>query len=361
VAWSLAPFLESDAVDLVIPVIHADDRDAFEAAAGKHPKLRTPVAGGETRQDSVRLGLEAVAESGASHVLIHDAARPFVTGELIGRVAGGLETSDAVLPASPIVETVVRAGDGTADRWIDRTGLYTAETPQGFALPVILDAHRRAAGSGATFTDDAGVARWAGVTVTLIAGDRGNVKLTTPEDIAAAEERLRAAEALRLGEVRVGTGYDVHRLAPGNAVMLGGISIPHTSALIGHSDADVGLHALTDAILGALGDGDIGSHFPPSDASLRGASSDRFLAAAAAKVRERGGRISHLDLTLIAEAPRIGPHREAMRARIAAIAGLEVGRVSVKATTNEGLGTIGRGEGIAAIGTATLRLPLSGA
>ena len=359
VARSLEPFVASAAVRMIQPVIHADDHEAFALTAGKAGKLRAPVVGGETRQESVRLGLEALAAEGATHVLIHDAARPFVSAALIERVSEALASHDAVLPASPIADTVVRVGaDGTADSWLDRSQLYTAETPQGFALPLILDAHRRAAHEGMSFTDDAGVARWAGATVKLVSGERTNVKLTTAEDIAASDFRLRAEELMRLGEVRVGTGYDVHRFGPGTSLMLGGVSIPHGKALVGHSDADVGLHALTDALLGAIGEGDIGSHFPPSDPALRGASSDRFLMAAAARVRARGGRINHLDLTLIAEAPKIGPHREAMRARIAAIAGIDVGRVAVKATTNEGLGSIGRGEGIAAIGTATIRLPL---
>ncbi len=358
-ARSLEPFLASKAVSLVLPVIHADDRAAFAAAVEPSPKLRDPVVGGSTRQESVRLGLEALAVAGATHVLIHDAARPFASRALIERVGEALASSDAVLPASPVTDTVVRGGpDGTAESWVDRTDLYAAETPQGFALPLILEAHRRAATAGLSFTDDAGVARWAGASVKLVSGERSNVKLTTPDDFSAADARLRAEELMRLGEVRVGTGYDIHRFGPGSSVMLGGVSIPHSHGLIGHSDADVGLHALTDALLGTIGEGDIGAHFPPSDPSLRGVSSDRFLLAAVARVRARGGRISHLDLTFIAEAPKIGPHREAMRARIASIAGIDVGRVAVKATTNEGLGTIGRGEGIAAIGTATIRLPL---
>lgn len=358
-ARSIEPFLASGAVSLVLPVIHADDRAAFAAAVAPSPKLREPVVGGGTRQESVRLGLEALVVAGATHVLIHDAARPFVSGALVERVGAALASSDAVLPASPVTDTVVRAGpDGTAESWVDRANLYAAETPQGFLLPLILDAHRRAAVAGLSFTDDAGVARWAGARVKLVSGERPNVKLTTPDDLTAADTRLRAEELMRLGEVRVGTGYDIHRFGPGSSVMLAGVSIPHGHGLVGHSDADVGLHALTDALLGAIGEGDIGSHFPPSDPSLRGASSDRFLLAAVARVRARGGRISHLDLTFIAEAPKIGPHREAMRARIASIAGIDVGRVAVKATTNEGLGTIGRGEGIAAIGTATIRLPV---
>jgi 2-C-methyl-D-erythritol 4-phosphate cytidylyltransferase/2-C-methyl-D-erythritol 2,4-cyclodiphosphate synthase len=359
VALSIDPFAASPAVRMIQPVIHADDREVFTAAIGNAPKVRDPVAGGATRQESVRLGLEALAMAGATHVLIHDAARPFVSGALVRRVTDALADHDAVLPASPVADTVVRAGpNGTAEAWVDRSGLYAAETPQGFALPLILEAHRRAAAAAMSFTDDAGVARWAGATVKIVAGERSNMKLTTAEDIAAGEARLRAEELLRLGEVRVGTGYDVHRFGPGSAVTLGGVPIPHSQGLVGHSDADVGLHALTDALLGTIGEGDIGSHFPPSDPAFRGASSDRFLSAAVARVRARGGHISHLDLTIIAEAPKIGPHREAMRARIASIAGIDVTRVAVKATTNEGLGSIGRGEGIAAIGTATVRLPL---
>jgi 2-C-methyl-D-erythritol 4-phosphate cytidylyltransferase/2-C-methyl-D-erythritol 2,4-cyclodiphosphate synthase len=289
--------------------------------------------------------------------LIHDAARPFASADLIGRVIGGFVSSDAVLPALPVTATLKSVAGGKVAGTIAREGLQAAETPQGFRFAPVLDAHERAVAAGLTFTDDAAIAEWAGMTVTVVAGEPGNIKLTTAGDIAEADRRLNAEAALARGDVRVGTGYDIHVFGPGNHVMLGGVAIPHDRGLVGHSDADVALHALTDAILGALADGDIGVHFPPSDMHWRGVSSDRFLAEAVARVKARGGAIAHLDLAIIAEAPKIGPHRDKMRAAIAAIAGVGIDRVAVKATTNEGIGSIGRGEGIAAIATATLRLP----
>ena len=237
---------------------------------------------------------------------------------------------------------------------LDRGALRTIQTPQGFAYAQLLDAHRRAAAAGREdFTDDAALAEWAGMKVAVFEGEPGNIKITNAEDFARAE----AAQFASLGDVRTGTGIDVHAFAPGDHVMLGGVSVPHTHKLSGHSDADVGLHALTDAILGALADGDIGSHFPPSDPQWKGAASDLFFKFAVERVQARGGRIAHLDLTLVCETPKIGPHRDAMRAKIAALAGLALERVAVKATTSERLGFTGRGEGIAAYATATVRLP----
>jgi 2-C-methyl-D-erythritol 4-phosphate cytidylyltransferase/2-C-methyl-D-erythritol 2,4-cyclodiphosphate synthase len=230
------------------------------------------------------------------------------------------------------------------------------QTPQAFAFPVLLDAHRRAAKDGRDdFTDDAALAEWAGQKVAVFAGDAGNMKLTTDEDFARVEARRVAS----LPDLRIGTGYDVHAFADGDHVWLGGLKIAHDRGLTGHSDADVALHALVDAILGALADGDIGQHFPPTDVRWRGASSDQFLKFAAERVNERGGRIAHLDITIVCEAPKIGPHRDAMRARIAEIAGVAVERVAVKATTSERLGFTGRREGIAAMATATVRMPWS--
>jgi 2-C-methyl-D-erythritol 4-phosphate cytidylyltransferase/2-C-methyl-D-erythritol 2,4-cyclodiphosphate synthase len=239
--------------------------------------------------------------------------------------------------------------------------LFAAETPQGFRFAAIFEAHERAAAAGLAFTDDAGVAEWAGIDVAVVDGEPGNVKLTTAADIAAADRRLTMGAAMAPGDTRVGSGYDVHALGPGDRVTLGGVAIPHGKGLVGHSDADVALHALTDAILGALAEGDIGVHFPPSDMRWRNASSDIFLADAVARVKARGGTIAHLDLVIIAEAPKIGPYRDLMRARIAGICGVGVDRVAIKATTNEGIGFIGRGEGIAAIATATIRLPWAAA
>ncbi|WP_026304057.1 bifunctional 2-C-methyl-D-erythritol 4-phosphate cytidylyltransferase/2-C-methyl-D-erythritol 2,4-cyclodiphosphate synthase [Kaistia granuli] len=353
-------FLTHPRIDDVLVVIHGDDADLYGEAVAGQAGLLPFVTGGATRQDSVRRGLEALAERGVTHVLIHDAVRPFASPALIDRVIDGLQGSDAVLAASPVTDTLKR-GDAAriVTDTVSRDDLYAAETPQAFRLAAILDAHRLAAESAEGFTDDAGIAEWAQIPVQIVLGERSNIKLTMPEDIEMADQRLRMEALLQAGETRVGTGYDVHSFTEGSGVWLGGIEIPHDRKLSGHSDADVALHALTDAVLGAIADGDIGDHFPPSDPQWRGASSDRFLAFAAKRVAERGGAIVNLDLAIIAEEPKIGPHRDAMRARIAAIAGISAGRVGVKATTNEKMGFVGRGEGIAAIATATVRLPFT--
>jgi 2-C-methyl-D-erythritol 4-phosphate cytidylyltransferase/2-C-methyl-D-erythritol 2,4-cyclodiphosphate synthase len=270
-----------------------------------------------------------------------------------------LGAAEAVVPSLPLSSTIKHVEAGRVVATVSREHLEATETPQGFSYAAIRAAHEKAAEARLDFTDDAAVAEWAGITVRTVFGEATNIKLTTAEDISAADRRLVAEDAVRLGEVRVGVGYDVHALGVGTEVMLGGVVIPHTRGLVGHSDADVVLHALTDAVLGALGDGDIGEHFPPSDERWRGASSDRFLADAAARVRARGGIVAHLDVSYIGEGPKIAPHRDAMRKRIAAICGIGVDCVGVKATTNEGLGFIGRGEGVAAHAVATLRLPFS--
>jgi 2-C-methyl-D-erythritol 4-phosphate cytidylyltransferase/2-C-methyl-D-erythritol 2,4-cyclodiphosphate synthase len=356
-ARSLRLFLDHPSVDALQVVIAPGQESAFGDVAPSHPKLRQPVAGGATRQESVRLGLASLAATSPARVLIHDAARPFATPALIDRVLGALGRSDAVVPTTPVASTLKRVEDGRVVATVPRDGLEAAETPQGFAFDAIRAAHEKAAAAGVAFTDDAAVAEWAGVPVIAVAGETGNVKLTTAADIAAADRRLTAEEALRLGDVRVGVGFDVHALGAGQSVILGGVIIPHNRGLVGHSDADVVLHALTDAVLGAIGDGDIGVHFPPSDPQWKGVSSDRFLADAVARVRARGGVVAHLDVALVAEGPRIAPHREAMRASIARIAGIAIDRVGLKATTNEGLGFIGRGEGVSAQAVATIRLP----
>ncbi len=352
-ARSLRPFLDHPAINKVAVVINPDDRPIYDATIGAEAKLAPPIDGGPERQQSVRLGLEALAADTPDFVLIHDAARPFVTAALIDRVIAGLAGDPAILPAMPVSDTLKRANaDHIVQATVTRDGLYAAQTPQGFRFPAILEAHRSAA-NDAAFTDDAAIAEQAGILVRLVAGEAANRKITSLEDILIAD-RLFASAA----ETRVGSGYDIHITGPGDHVMLGGVRIPHDRALVGHSDADVVLHALTDALLGTLADGDIGSHFPPSDAELKGASSDRFLAAAVKALEEQGGTITHLDATIIAEAPKIGPHRDAMRARIAEICRIPVGAVSIKATTNEGIGSIGRGEGIATLATATVRLPV---
>jgi 2-C-methyl-D-erythritol 4-phosphate cytidylyltransferase/2-C-methyl-D-erythritol 2,4-cyclodiphosphate synthase len=247
--------------------------------------------------------------------------------------------------------------EGSVTMTVSRDGLFAAETPQGFRFAAIRAAHEQAASAGLSFTDDAAIAEWAGIAVKVVPGEPANIKLTTAADIVDADRRIAGETALARGDIRVGTGFDVHAFGPGTHVTLGGVAVSHTHGLVGHSDADVALHALTDAILGALAEDDIGVHFPPSDPQWRGTSSDRFLAFAVERVAARGGTIAHLDLVIAAEAPKIAPHRQAMRERIAGICGIRVDRVAVKATTTEGLGFVGRGEGIAATATATIRLP----
>ena len=351
---SLALLVEHPKVALVQPVIGTDDGDLYKSAVGEMRTL-VPVPGGATRQASVRAGLEALAQHRPRLVVVHDAARPFATAALVSRAIEAVEESGAAVPGLAVTDTVKALGaDGFVGETLDRNRLRLIQTPQAFAFEPLLDAHRRAAAAGHhDFTDDAALAEWAGIKVKVFVGDPGNVKITDAQDFS----RIEAMEFAKLGDVRTGGGFDVHAFGPGEYVTLGGICIPHSHALIGHSDADVVLHALTDAILGALADGDIGSHFPPSDPQWRSASSDRFLAFAVERVRARGGQIAHLDATVICEAPRLGPHRDSMRASIAAITGLPVERVAVKATTSERLGFTGRGEGIAASATATIRLP----
>ena len=351
---ALVSFLEAPNVSLVQPVIRAEDAERVRALTGALDIL-APVFGGSTRQASVRAGLEALLPRSPDIVLVHDAARPFASAGLIGRAIAAAQKTGAAIPVLPVTDTVKRVDDaGTVEATLDRSALRLVQTPQAFTFPALLEAHRRAAAEGRDdFTDDAALAEWAGMKVTVFAGEPGNIKLTTPDDFTRAE----AAQSAALGDVRTGSGLDVHAFAPGDHVTLGGIRIPHSHTLTGHSDADVALHALTDAILGALADGDIGVHFPPSDPQWRGASSDRFLTFAVDRVRARRGRIAHLDLTIVCEAPRIGEHRDRMRATIANLAGISIDRVGVKATTSEKLGFTGRGEGIVAYATATIRLP----
>ena len=356
---AIAAFAGHPSVDDVIVVIQPEDSGLYEAASQSFSsRLRPPVAGGAERQDSVRSGLEALAANPPDRVLIHDAARPFVDPSLIARVISSLDNHEAALPCVPVTDTLTMAKDGRVTGTLPRDELWRAQTPQGFRFDAILAAHRAAAKEEcATFTDDAGIAQWFGLDVALVEGSETNRKLTSAEDIASADELLRLRAERTLGTQRVATGYDVHAFGPGDAVILCGVRIPHDKKLIGHSDADVGMHALTDALLGTIADGDIGVHFPPSDARWRGAASELFLKDAAARLKARGGEIVHVDLTFICEGPRIGPHRDAMRAKLAECLGLDAGQVSIKATTNEGLGFIGRGEGIAAMATATVRLP----
>lgn len=341
--------------DAVIVVIHPDDEALLvHAVSGMDEAERLVIVhGGPTRQHSVLYGLEALSKSEPRYVFIHDAVRPFVTSPFMDGIAAVLDGgAKAALPALAVPDTLKRAEDGRVVATVDRAGLYAAQTPQAFDFVAILAAHRKAASAGDfTFTDDAAIAEWAGLDVSLAEGLAGNVKLTVKRDIDLAGERLRRS---MIPDVRCGNGYDVHQLVPGNGVTLCGVFIPHEKALSGHSDADVALHALTDALLATCGAGDIGDHFPPSDPQWKGAASRIFLEKAASIVRERGGTITNADVSIIAERPKVGPHRDTMRANMAAILGITIDRCSVKATTNEKIGFVGREEGIAAIATATV-------
>ena len=350
---ALEALLSHDGIAGILVVIGEGDAALYKEAVRCLPRLLPPVLGGTSRQQSVRNGLEALAANPPSIVLIHDAARPFVSPGLIGRVIAGCGEATGAIPVLPVNETVKRVENSMIAATVPREALATAQTPQGFPFQRILNAHRQAAEAGRDdLTDDAAVAALAGLAVRAVDGDRENIKLTHPGDFAVAERMQTAAM-----ETRTAQGFDVHAFGPGKSLWLCGIELPHSHGLVGHSDADVGLHALTDALLGTIGDGDIGQHFPPTDARWRGASSDRFLADAVRRVKERGGRLVNLDVTLICEAPKIDPHRERMQARVAEIAGLGPGRVGVKATTSERLGFTGRAEGIVALAIATIALP----
>jgi len=348
--WTLEAFARHPRVTS-IQVAVGPGQEQLYAAAIEGLDLLPPVIGGATRQESVRRGLEALAHAAPDMVLIQDAARPLVSERVVDAVIAALESgADGAVPLLAVADTLKRNDDG---KWttVPREGLHRAQTPQGFRFAKILRAHRHYAAQDVT--DDMALAELAGLHIAAVAGEDGNMKVTTPEDFALAEAHLRA----RLGESRTGMGYDVHRFVPGDHVWLCGIKVPHDHALEGHSDADAGLHALTDAILGAIGEGDIGQHFSPTDERWRGAPSWKFLDHAASLVRSKGGAITHCDVTIICERPKVGPHREAMRARVAEILKLDVARVSVKATTTEGLGFEGRREGLAAQAVATVRLP----
>jgi 2-C-methyl-D-erythritol 4-phosphate cytidylyltransferase / 2-C-methyl-D-erythritol 2,4-cyclodiphosphate synthase len=346
---ALEPLCRHPGIDRVRAVIHPDDAGLYAAAADGLDLLE-PVPGGPTRQDSVRLGLESLLLQPPELVLIHDGARPLVSAVVVDGVLQALRSYPAALPVLPVTDTLKRGAQSMVAGTVDRADLYRAQTPQGFVYEKILRAHRRFAGSA--MTDDAALVEADGLAVALVAGDEDNLKITEPVDLARAERLLGAA-----ARTCTGLGFDVHRLAPGDGLVLLGVRVPCPLRLLGHSDADVGLHALTDALLGTIGAGDIGSHFPPSEARWAGADSAIFLAHARDLVAAAGGRIEHVDVTLICEQPRIGPHRAAMTARVAGLLGLRSDRVSVKATTTEHLGFTGRGEGIAAQAVATVRLP----
>lgn len=336
-------------VDQIVVVHHAQD-----TALVQNLTDITAVVGGATRSASVQAGLEAIAGTGVTQVLIHDAARALVPQNVIQNVLDALQTQAAAAPALPVTDALWR-GNTQVDGTQDRTGLWRAQTPQGFDFETILNAHKAHDGAAA---DDVEVARAAGIPVSITLGDERNFKITHPEDFARAEEvlaqRKRQHKDTSPMDIRLGNGYDVHRFGAGDHVWLCGIKVPHNRCLQGHSDADVGMHALTDAIYGALAEGDIGRHFPPSDMQWKGAASHIFLRHAIDLARSRGFEMSNCDVTLVCEQPKIGPHAQAMRAALADIMSVELDRISVKATTSERLGFTGREEGIASVATATL-------
>jgi 2-C-methyl-D-erythritol 4-phosphate cytidylyltransferase / 2-C-methyl-D-erythritol 2,4-cyclodiphosphate synthase len=344
--WALKSFCDHPLISHIQPVIGPGQTELFESATAGLT-VQAPVIGGATRQESCRLGLQALAKYNLTHVLIHDAARPFISAELISRVIAGLEKHAGVVPGIALADTIKKAPDGTIERTVDRSGLWVVQTPQGFAFDAICAAHEKARQSGqSSLTDDAAVAELAGIEVAIVPGSSGNRKITTSEDLAEANRALNT-----------GVGIDIHPFAPGDHVMLCGIKIAHTHKLAGHSDADAALHALTDAILGAIGEADIGSFFPPSDPQWKDAPSAIFLEKAVELVAGRGGQVSNADIAILAEAPRISPHIAAMKARLSTLLRISEERIAIKATTAERLGFVGRSEGIAAFATVLVRLP----
>ena len=350
---TIRAFLEHPQIHHVLVVLRAGDEALYaEALAGLSSiKLLHSVPGGATRQLSVAAGLEALETLAPDAVLIHDAARPFVSADCIAGTIAALEVFDGAIAAAPVTDTLKRGEGGQIAGTVAREGLWRAQTPQTFHYRKILEAHRAAAESGRTdFTDDASIAEWAGLSVALVENTSENMKITTAGDLAMAD-LIAGAGAI---DVRCGSGFDVHSFGEGDHVTLCGIEVPHSHGFKAHSDGDAALHALTDALLGTIGAGDIGDHFPPSDPQWRGVDSAVFLTHALKLVQERGGRVTNADITIICERPKIAPHREAMCAKIAGLLGVERDRVSVTATTSEGLGFTGRREGVAAMATATV-------
>jgi 2-C-methyl-D-erythritol 4-phosphate cytidylyltransferase/2-C-methyl-D-erythritol 2,4-cyclodiphosphate synthase len=359
VSHTLEAFLSHPRIGRIIVAIHPDDDELFRASTSGFEDGRiTAIHGGATRQESTRLALRALRDDAPAKVLIHDAVRPFVDPGLIDRTIDAIDERQGALPAMQVADTLKRKnGEGNVGETVPRAGLHAAQTPQGFPYWPILAAHEKAFQLGKQdFTDDAAVAEWAKIPVRIVTGSPDNMKLTWARDMVVADQRLGGGRQA-FPDVRTGNGYDVHSFEPGDHVTLCGVKIPHGKKLSGHSDADVGLHALTDALLATCGAGDIGTHFPPSDAKWKGAASSLFVEHAAAIVRSNGGRIANADITLICEAPRIGPYREAMVVAIASMLKISGDRISIKATTNERLGFIGREEGIAAIATASVIFP----
>lgn len=346
--WSVQALLEAGCEDVVV-VVDNDGLFRIDDVLSGLTGWRA-VRGGATRTASVRAGLAALSCTSDRPVLIHDAARPFVGADVISRLLGALDTADGVIPALPVSDTLKRASEGTISETVDRSDLWLAQTPQAFRTERLIAAYAAWPDDGAA-TDDAVILEANGGVMRLIEGEKRLMKLTYPED-------FQMAEAFIPRQTRVGSGFDAHRWGPGESVWLCGVEIPHGQTLLGHSDADAGLHALTDAILGALGDGDIGDHFPPTDPQWKGAASDIFLIHAAERVAARGGRIVNVDVTLICEQPKVKPHRQAMRERLASLLSLPLDAVSVKATTTEAMGFTGRGEGLASQAIATIELPV---
>ncbi len=340
-------FLSQPKIDHVRVVIHPDDMDLYEAAT-EGLGLKTPIFGGEERQDSVRLGLQQIADDAPDFVLIHDGARPYISADVISRVLDALGSAAGAIPTLPLTDTIKRVIDGKIVATEDRFELWRAQTPQGFRYSDILNAHLKL--TGQSLTDDAAICEAVGLTVVRVDGDDKNVKITTLSDIQASDN----GEIFK--ETRSGIGFDVHRFADGDHVVLCGVKIAHTHSLEGHSDADVALHALTDALLGAVGEDDIGHFFPPSDEQWRGVASDQFVSHAVKLIDSKGGRIVNVDITMMCEAPKVGPYRLLMRERVATILKISPSRVNVKATTTEKLGFTGRGEGIAAQAIANVEI-----
>ena len=352
---TVGAFLAVPEITSVVAVIHPDHADRYAALKLVDDRLLPPVIGGDNRQASVLAGLKALAPARPDLVLIQDAARPFATPKLISDVIAALAQYDGALPALAVTDTIKRSSDGTQIAATeDRQQLFAAQTPQGFRFGQIFSAHMRAATIRRQFTDDAEIAEWAGLGVAMVKGDPNNLKLTYPGDFARAERILSGDHVM---ETRIGTGYDVHSFEPGDHIWLGGVRIAHKARLNGHSDSDVALHALTDAIYGAIGAGDIGVHFPPSDMQWKGAASTIFLKHAGGLVAKAQGRIVNLDVTIVCEEPKIAPHAPAMRAVIAETLGIAPARVAIKATTSEKLGFVGRQEGIVAMASASIEVP----
>ncbi|MCF6344118.1 MAG: bifunctional 2-C-methyl-D-erythritol 4-phosphate cytidylyltransferase/2-C-methyl-D-erythritol 2,4-cyclodiphosphate synthase [Devosiaceae bacterium] len=352
---TISKFLNIDFIDFIIPIIHKDDEKLYSSLNLHDDRLLDPIAGGKTRQLSVFEGLKALEKHQPDLVLIHDGARPFIEQQTVNNVVIALQEYQAVLPVTNVIDSIKRSSNGKIIGGSeDRTQLYAAQTPQGFHFESIYNAHKKAISFSDSFSDDSAIAEWAGIEVAMCEGSVENIKITTVKDFLRAE---RILDMRQIMETRVGTAYDVHQFKKGNEVILGGIKIPHNAKLKGHSDADAVLHVLTDAILGALALGDIGTHFPPSEKKWKGEPSTTFLKFAVSELVKRNGRINVLDVTIIAEQPKISPHTQKIRQSIANICNISIDRVSVKATTSESMGFLGRKEGLATMASATIELP----